>query len=154
MLKGIQNFLREQLGEAAIQVNSSDEHSLQLATAAILIEVGRSDHDVAAVENEHIIQLLRQKFSLSVEELDALVELATAEVEEAVSLHQFTALVNREASAKQKAHMVEMMWQVAFADGRIDKYEEYLIRKVAELLYVPHVDFVRARHRAESELAK
>ena len=148
MIAALQRFFEQHI--APVEGESSAEHRLQLATAAVLIEVERADFEASRIERDHIVTLIQDHLSLSEQETSALVDLAEAEVESSVSLHQFTALINQHMSAEQKEQMVEMMWSVAFADARIDKHEDYLIRKVAELLYVPHSGFIRAKHRAEA----
>ena len=85
------------------------------------------------------------------DEVHELVALATARVDEATSLYEFTRVINDHYSAAQKVQLIEAMWAVAFADGDLDKYEEHLIRQVAELIYVPHQDYVRCKRRAEQE---
>ncbi len=99
-------------------------------------------------------QALRKTFTLSRDELRQLVKLARHEAAESVSLHQFTTLINQSFSPEEKIRVVEMLWQVAFADGRLDRYEEALVRKVADLIYVPHRDFIRAKHRVEKSAHK
>jgi uncharacterized tellurite resistance protein B-like protein len=94
--------------------------------------------------------VLRETFALSKEETRELARLAQRDSEDSVSLHQFTRLINQRFSPEEKVRVVEMLWQVAFADGRIDRYEESLLRKIAELIYVPHRDFIQARHRVQS----
>lgn len=148
MLKAIQEFFRQEI--EAEGSNGHDTHSLQLATAALLFEMTRADFDENdPAEHRALESALQQTFSLSAAETTRLAELAEAEVAESVSLHQFTELINKHFSVQEKVMVVEMLWQVAFADGELHRYEEGLVRKVAELLYVPHRDFIRARHRVE-----
>ena len=78
--------------------------------------------------------------------------MAESEVEESVSLHQFTRLVNDNYNPEQKLALIESMWKVAFADGELDKYEDYLIRKVADLIYVSHSEFIRCKLKAQSAM--
>ncbi|HHJ14129.1 MAG TPA: TerB family tellurite resistance protein [Gammaproteobacteria bacterium] len=129
-----------------------DEHQLQLATAALLFEMLRADHHTDEREFQAIEHCLREVFSLSPAETGELAGLARRASEESISLHPFTRLINERFSAPDKVRVVEMLWRVAFADGRLDRYEEALVRKLADLLYVPHRDFIRARHRVEESL--
>jgi len=126
-------------------------HGLQLAAAALLFEVMRADYDEHPDERTTLERALREAFSLTDSETRELAELADREAAEAVSLYQFTGLINREFSAEQKIQLVEMLWQVAYADGRLDRYEEAAVRKITELLHVPHRDFIRAKHRVLDE---
>ncbi len=125
------------------------EHRLQLATAALLVEMTRADFEVQAAEQQKIIELVNRHFSLAAAETKELVELAENEADRAVTLHEFTSLLNDHYSYEQKIHVIELLWEVAYADGEVEKYEDYLVRKVAELLYVKHRDFIAAKHRVE-----
>ncbi len=145
VLAAIQEFFR-----LKIEPDTSagpDEHGLQLATAALLFEVLRADHDEHPDERAMLEQALRNSFSLSDSETRELAELADCEAAESVSLYQFTGLINQNFSVEEKVGLVEMLWQVAYADGRLDRYEEAAVRKITELLHVPHRDFIRAKHR-------
>ncbi len=124
------------------------EHALQLATAALLFEVMRMDEEVTEQERETIREILASRFSLTETETRQLIALAEEEAATVTDYYQFTSLINRHFSPKQKGELLEQLWRVAFADGRLDKYEEHLIRKLAELLHVPHTQFIAAKHRA------
>jgi uncharacterized tellurite resistance protein B-like protein len=121
------------------------EHQLRLAAAALLIETARADFRQDGVEEETLAATLREGLALSSEEVAELVRLANDEVDAATSLYQFTRLINDHFDAAKKRALIVDMWKVAFADGDIDRYEEHLIRRVAELIYVPHEDYIRAK---------
>ncbi len=120
-------------------------HPLQLATAALLIEVSRADFNVDASEQDFVVALLQRQFELTTDELDALIELGQQEAEQATSLYQFTRLINDNYSAQQKSQLVLNLWQVALADSYLDKHEDHLIRKVADLIHVSHKEFIRTK---------
>ena len=79
-----------------------------------------------------------------------IIKTARTEVDHSISLHDFTRKVNEVLDAGEKAALIELLWEVAVADNVIDKYEEYFIRKIADLLYVPHKDYIKAKHRASA----
>lgn len=145
MIAAIQEFFRARIG--AEQASGPDRHGLQLATAALLFEMLRADHQEHPQERRTLEQALREHFELGEDELRDLAELADREVSHAVSLYPFTGLINEHFSAEQKVRVVEMLWRVAYADGSLDPYEEALVRKISDLLYVPHRDFIQAKHR-------
>ena len=97
------------------------------------------------------LELLEAQFALTGPELDALLEEAEADADRLVSLQHITRLLNEHYDHAMKVRVVEMMWQMVFADGDKDHYEEHLIRQVAELLYLSHGEFIQARHKAEVE---
>ncbi len=125
----------------------------QLAMAALLVEVARADHHFSDVEVTHLLNLLERKFALPADEQTALLELASNHAADATSLHQFTQLVNAHCDRGEKLSLLIAMWELAYADGQLDKYEEYVIRKVADLLYLTNADFVRARQAARQSMA-
>ena len=120
---------------------------MPLAVAALLIEVARADHSVAAEERRSVVAAIARLCKLEDEDLDTLVATAVEAVDEAVSLYDFTATINQSLSRTQKLALLEMLWRVAQADGRVDHYEEYYIRKLADLLHLSHADFIRAKLR-------
>ena len=149
MLRAIQQFFESQIAPDAVESSPADrEHSYQLATAALLLEMSRADFDAKPEEREAVRRAVEQTFGLGKEETETLVELAEQEVADATSLYQFTRLINDHFDAEEKAHVVELLWRVAYADGSLDKYEDHLARRVADLLHVPHKTFIRAKHRA------
>lgn len=145
MLRAIQEFFRTRI-EPDLQAGP-DRHGLQLATAALLFEMLRADDDEHPDERQALEQALAMRFDLSEAETRELSELADREATQSVSLYQFTGLINQYFTPEQKVQVVEMLWQVAFADGHLDPYEEALVRKIADLIYVPHRDFIQTKHR-------
>jgi uncharacterized tellurite resistance protein B-like protein len=126
------------------------EHALRLATAVLMVEVMRADFRVEPAERERLRDLLGQQFGLSAAELDALLDEAEADADRLVSTQHITRLLNQRYDHAMKLRVVEMMWQMVYADGTKDHYEEHLIRQVADLLYVSHAEFIQARHKAEA----
>ena len=120
---------------------------MPLAVAALLLEVARADHTVDAAERRAVVAAIARLCKFEDEDLDSLVATAVAAVDEAVSLYDFTATINERLSRLQKLALLEMLWRVAQADGRVDHYEEYYIRKLADLLHLSHADFIRAKLR-------
>ena len=123
-------------------------HSLELAGAALLMEISRADHDVSAVEQDAIRAAIKRVFHLSDSEIEDIVATAEHAVDTAVSLFDFTAIVNERFTREQKVELLEMLWTVAYADDKLDHYEEYYVRKIADLLHISHSDYIRTKHRA------
>lgn len=128
-----------------------DEEQRRLACAALLIEVAVTDNEFDSDEFEALQNILQNQFGIPAEDCEALITLAQSECEESTSMYQFTQLVNEHCSVEEKVDLVKGMWSIAYADGDLDKYEEYVIRKVSELIYVSHGDFIKAKHLARSE---
>ncbi|MEM1190342.1 MAG: TerB family tellurite resistance protein [Pseudomonadota bacterium] len=125
-----------------------EPHDIKLAAAALLVEVARADHDQLPEEEQAMGRLLASTLELSAEEVDEILERAGTAVEEATSLYEFTRLVNDHYGPDDKRALIAAMWEVAYADDELDKYEEHIIRRVAELIYLPHAEFMRTKHEA------
>lgn len=126
-----------------------DEHSLQLATAVLLIEVMRAEPELGADERLAVVSALRQKFALADDEVSRLMEAAHEKARTSSDFHQFTSVINDNFGQEQKIRIVEFMWQVAYADGHLDAHENHLISKVAGLLHVTHGEYIAAKLRAK-----
>ena len=148
MLKALSKLLGDR-GHASTDA-SSREHSIRVATALLLVEVARADYTEEIVEHETILALLRSFFELNDDEVALLAEKARTEADHAASLHAFTRTLNEELELSEKHAIVEMLWRVAFADDRLSKYEDGLVRKIADLLYVSHGDLIRIRNNVRS----
>lgn len=150
MLNAIRAFFDNQVARPAA---GGDRHALQLATAALLVEVVRSDRVVDDAERAVVERAVREKFDLSAAEAAQLFELAEAEVRQATDLYQFTSLVDRSFSNDQKIRVVELLWQVAYADAQLSAYEQHILWRIADLLHVSRGDYVAAKARARQAVA-
>jgi len=128
----------------------SQQRRLRLAAAALLVETARADFTQSEDELAKLAQLLATSLQLGQDEVNRLVLAAQERVEEATSLYEFTRVINDHCSADQKLQLISAMWAVAYADGNVDKYEEHLIRNVADLIYVPHSDYIHAKLTAQN----
>ncbi len=127
----------------------SQQYRLNLATAALLIETARADFTQDAQEQAAMEQLLSSSLKLDKQQVHELVVTAENKVDDATSLYEFTREINDHYSPEQKIQLIKAMWTVAYADGKLGKYEEHLIRQVADLIYVPHQDYIRSKLAAK-----
>ena len=146
MLSSIRDFFERNITARPTAV--TEKHGIELATAALLTEVVRSDADVQPAERDVVLRAVREKFGLSETEAQTLIQLAEEEVRTANDYYQFTSLVNRHFSQPQKLRVVELMWQVAYADAELSAHENHVLRRIAELLHVTHADYIAAKMRA------
>ena len=121
------------------------EHTLELATAALFSEIIRADREVQQAELDAYRERLSTRFQLSETELKTLMQEGQEVAEEAVDLVQFTHVINEKCDSDQKTAIVKGLWQVAYADQEIAPIEEYTIRRIADLLYVPHSQFIKTK---------
>jgi len=127
--------------------NDVAQFDIQRVTAMLLVEIARADHDVGAEEFKAIHDALSEASTLPESELNAILQEAVNEAESTVSLHEHVGLINEQFDKAGKIALVEQMWRVAMANGDIDHYEEYTIRKLCDLLFIKHKDFMQAKHR-------
>lgn len=141
MISKIKGFFAKNI----LEPEDSAVKTEQLAAAALLVEVMVIDGNLDEQELTSISQTLCQILVLSSEQVDELIRLSRDEVAEATSLYQFTREINTHFDAEQKMNLLTAMWRVAFADGYLDKHEESIIRRVADLLHILHSDYIRCK---------
>ncbi len=124
------------------------ENAIRLATAVLMVEVARADAQFDEAEFELLLKLCSAHFHLSAQEATELTNLAGETAEEAASLHDFTQLLQDNLDEREKSRVVELLWRVAYADGRLDKYENSLVLKISDLLYVSRGLVMRLKHDA------
>ena len=151
MLKALNDLLERALAGTADAQPEDREHALRVATAVLLIEVARADYAEDLSEDRATFALIKEFFTLSDAEAALLIEEARRQADHAISLQTFTRTLHEQLTVAEKHRVVEMLWKVALADERLDKYEDYVVRKVADLLYVPHSDLIRIRNRVRGE---
>jgi uncharacterized tellurite resistance protein B-like protein len=149
MLKKLRDIFNNSLINSDQGDSADRDHALRLATAALLIEVVRADYEEDIKETEAVIWQLQTHFDLTEEETLLLVEEAAQKADHSVSLQEFTRLLHENLSEKEKHSVIEMLWLIALADDHLDKHEDYVVRKVAELLYVTHGDLIRIRNEVK-----
>lgn len=132
-------------GESA----ASAQHQVRLSTAVLLVEMMRADPGLDAAERDAVVAALHGQFDLRADEIDALLVLASQTAQSANDYFTFTSRINDAFSMEQKIDMVEHMWRVAYADGVLGAHENHLMRRMADLLYIPQGAYVHAKMRAQ-----
>ena len=140
--------------KALLQTPPSDDEetqrrSIRLAAAVLLVETARADFTEDITEMNKLTDLLKSSLQLRDDEVHDLVTAAKERVEESTSLFDFTRIINDHYNAEQKLELIRAMWAVAYADGNLSKYEEHLIRQVADLTYVTHSDYIHCKVTAQ-----
>ena len=119
-----------------------------------MVEMVRADAEILGEESAMLHALLARHFGLPADEARELIAAAEREADAAVSLLDFTQLLNDTLDGGERAHVLELLWQVAFVDRKLDRYEELLVRKVADLLYLPNSEVVRTKLKVQGALAR
>ena len=146
MLHQIKLFYEQHIALPA--PNQISEEDLHTACAALFIEMMTMDNKICEEEHEMVLKSVRKMFALSFDEANTLISLAKEQREQATDYFQFTSLINRGFTQEQKIALIKTLWKIAYADGQLDKYEEYMVRKTADLLHVPHLDFIKTKNQA------
>ncbi|MBK6631817.1 MAG: TerB family tellurite resistance protein [Betaproteobacteria bacterium] len=147
MLSRVRDFFDRHLAGAP-STPDNGSHSIELATAALLVEAMRIDDEATPAERAAVEHAIRAKFSLTDQETDELIGLAEEEVRQATDYFQFTSMINQRFTQAQKERVIELMWRVAYADAVIDAHERHLLRKIAALLHVSDSAYLAAKLRA------
>ena len=152
MIDAIRKFFEQQIGAPSAAHGRSKERQVQIATAALLLEMVRMDERMLDIERQTVVDAMRRCLSISHADIGELLRLAEAEAKDATDYYQFTTLINQSFTPEQKEQVIEQLWRVAYADGNLHRYEEHLVRKLAELMYVPHSSFIAAKLRARDSI--
>jgi uncharacterized tellurite resistance protein B-like protein len=126
----------------------ADEHALPRAAAVLLLELAATDAGIDDRERRVIEHAVTERFGLSEAELTDLLDEAGRRQRDAHSLHEFTHQLRTGLEPEIRGELVEWLWRVAYADDHLDRHEEHLVRRLADLLGVPHREFMRRKHRA------
>lgn len=147
VLAALKDFFEKHVGLMADGTGQVSQRGVQLAAAALLLEMMRIDYHTSEAERRAALAGLAASFGLSESEADALLSLAET-AGPATDYYQYTSRINQAFTPEQKVQLVEQLWRVAYADHRLDKYEDHLAHKIGDLLYVPHQDLIAAKQRA------
>ena len=153
MLKRIVDQLMDSIGDdtdADDRAAANRETALRMATAVLMIDVALADHVFDERELDRVLSLIESHFRLTPQQAAELTNTATEKAEQMVSLHDFTQLLHRNLSDREKARIIGLLWQIAYADGELDKYEDSLILKISDLLYVSRGRVMRLKHDAQT----
>lgn len=151
MIRRILNEVTEAFTSTArAEMPAADrEAAIRKATAVLMLDVARADYVFDEDEFEQVLKLMELHFDLSPEDAAQLVNDAGDAAEDLTSVHQFTKLLHEHLDEIDKARIVALLWQIAYADGRLDKYEDSLVLKISDLLYVNRARVMRLKHDAE-----
>lgn len=128
---------------------AGDDRNLQVIAAALMVEVARADNQFTEQEVQTILDLVCNQYDLSSDEAEELLNLATQEADQSRSLFELAREVDLKLNYNEKRQLLSNLWKVAYADQDKHKYEEYIIRKLADLLHLSHRDFVQTRMEFE-----
>ena len=141
-------FAKSSLDDSSNQRRQTT-HDIRIATCALLLEMSNIDGEFSELERENIISILKRDFDLSDEYAVALLEASKEELKGSIDLWQFTNLINQNYSLEEKIWLIEAVWDIVYTDGKLDKHEDYLVHKLAELLHLTHKQLIEAKLRVK-----
>ena len=145
------DFIRDlfsKISEHGFSENEEEKsQQLRIATCALLLEMATIDGEFSKAEKENLINILKKEYELSMKDVESLITTANAKLEESIDLWRFTNLINQYLSIEQKLQVIEMVWKIAYSDGKLDQHEDYLVHKLATLLRLTHNELIQAKLR-------
>ena len=155
MLRQLMDRIAEAITAAEDDATPAEgrDEAIRMATAVLMIDVARADHVFEEAEFERLLQLFEAHFDLTPEDAAALVNEAGEKDDDLVSAYDFTKILHEHLDHAEKARVVELLWKIAYADGRLDKYENSLVLKISDLLHVSRGRVMRLKHDAENNAA-
>jgi uncharacterized tellurite resistance protein B-like protein len=145
MLDTIKRFFNKDAARESESAGQSTEHDIRVATCALFVEMARIDEKFTQAEVDTIVSILKKKYGLSREHADALLAEADRELADSVDLWQFAKLINENYSVEEKIEIIETLWQMVYVDGKMDRYEHYLMNKLKNLLRLSHDQLINAK---------
>ena len=147
MLKKIKEHISNLSNEPIEMVDQEqkDTEIINNACAALLIETALADKVFNEEEMISMKQTLNKVYKVDEQDIEELINESKKKVSESTSLYEYTRLINDLCNYEDKIRLISNLWSIAFADQHLDKYEEYLIRKISDLLHVSHKDFIQQK---------
>ena len=145
ILEALKNLFED---KSTLEETAEDE-GLGIAAGVLMLEIARADDEIDDLEKEVVIEGVKNILHLTNHEISEIFQKVITVVEESVSFFEFTSLINDSCSREEKYNLLVILWKVAYADGQLDKYEEYYIRKIKDLLYLSQSDFIKAKLEAK-----
>jgi uncharacterized tellurite resistance protein B-like protein len=145
MLDIVKRLFSKSATEVAKDENQKTGHDVRIATCALFLEMARIDETFTPAEMDTILSIMKEKYGLSQENADILLAEADKELAESVDLWQFARLINENYSADEKIEIIETLWRMVYVDGKMDRYEHYLMNKLKNLLRLSHGQLIDAK---------
>ena len=149
------SLLKDMFAGQANESNDSDqnnEHKLQVAACALLIEIANADEDFSEDEKNRITEIMKKLFNLSDSEVTNLIAKSTEEIENSVSLYEFTNVLNSKLSSDERYSIIKYLWQIAYSDNDLDAYEDHYIKKISNNLHIYNKERIAAKLEVKKEL--
>lgn len=131
---------------------NTNEHKLQIAACALLIEIATADDNLSKEERDKIKSLMKKTFNLTDEEVIKLITESEEQIENSISLYEFTDVLNNNLKKEEKYKIIKYLWHIAYADGNLDSYEDHYIKTISNNLHFHHKDRIAAKMEVKEKL--
>ena len=153
MLKKLEQFIHDNFAPAheGNNVDQLDE-KLKIATTALFLEMAYIDFNLASEEEDQISDILVELFGLNPDQVRDLIEISRLQRDRKTDIWTFAGLIKTNFSREQKINILEKLWMIIFADGKVDKFEDHLIHKISDLLGLDHSEMIAAKIKIKNKL--
>ena len=145
MMDLLKKFFTKTSDEISAAESVQTSRDVRIATCALLLEMAKIDGKFSELERKSIVEVLENSYQLSAERATAFMEAADEQLEKSIDLWHFAKLINENYSTEEKIKIIEMVWQIIYTDGKLDKHEDYLAHKLANLLRLSHEQLIEAK---------
>ena len=152
MLENLKHILQKVRGSGSLPSTTDRENDLRLATCALMIETAMADNNLSTEEFDKIFQVIRERYNLDSNAVQALIEAAIKEQQEATDVWSFANQINETLTREEKIEVMEMLWKIVYADGKMDKFEDYVTKKFHRLLRIDHPTFIATKLKVKNSL--
>ncbi|NLI16485.1 MAG: TerB family tellurite resistance protein [candidate division Zixibacteria bacterium] len=152
MLNSIKGYFEKYMAVDNKKSSDDNRRRLQIATCALLIEMANCDDNFGDNEKTRIIDIIKKRFEINDKQIDELFEITRQEIKNSLDLYGFARIINKNHDESQKVAVIELVWEVIYADGILSAYEDYLVHKYQKMLNLTHQQLIDAKMRALERL--
>lgn len=145
MIDFFKKVFGEQPEESYSNLGGVQHHDPRIAACALLLEMAHVDGVFTGQEKENLLSLLKSEYGLSLADANEMIKTAEEELSNSLDLWKFADMINDNFSEDEKLRVVELLWELVYADGKLDKHEDYLIHKLGHLLRITHRQLIDAK---------
>jgi len=150
----LQDKMQDSLPEAVKKREGKHHKKLQVATAALFIEMAKADGDFSDEERQRVIHIMQNTFNLDEDCVKELIDLSEKKLEESTSVYEFASIINKHFSREEKLELLEALWQIIYVDDKLDKYEDRLVKVIGGMINVDHKDIINAKLLVKEQLKR
>lgn len=149
MIDLVKKFFSKRTDDNTGNTRKKSSEDILVSTCVLLLEMSVIDGEFSETEKQKILSILKEEYALPEEYAEALLETSKERLNDSTDLWRFASLINQSYSVEEKERIIEMIWRIAYADGTLEKHEDYLVHKLANLLRLTHKQLINAKLKAK-----